>query len=142
MTVKDLLDEKGRETIFLDASDTVDKAIATMTERNVSAVLVRKNSRTAGIFTERDVLRAYRRWPEQFSTVLLEQAMSADLIVAEPEEDLCAVMSVMIEKRIRHMPVMEQGKVAGMLSIRDVVKTQVGNLKSEIHHLKDYLSGI
>ncbi len=142
MTVKDLLDAKGREIIALEADNAVEAAIRIMTERNVSAVLVTRKSLPVGIFTERDVLRAYTKWGMKFNTAPLEQAMTADLVVAEPDEDLCSVMSVMIEKSIRHMPVAEQGRVVGMLSIRDVVKTQVGTIQAEIHHLKDYLSGI
>lgn len=142
MTVKDLLDTKGREIISLEADSTVEAAIRMMTAQNVSAVLVTRKSLPEGIFTERDVVRAYTRWGLQFTAVPLEQAMTADLVVADPDEDLCTVMSVMIEKGIRHMPVSEQGRVVGMLSIRDVVKTQVGTIRAEIHHLKDYLSGI
>lgn len=142
MTVKDLLDAKGREIISLEADNVVEAAIKIMTSRNVSAVLVTRKSLPTGIFTERDVLRAYIKWGMQFNTAPLEQAMTGDLVVAEPDEDLCAVMSVMIEKGIRHMPVAARGSIVGMLSIRDVVKTQVGTIQAEIHHLKDYLSGI
>lgn len=142
MTVKELLDAKGREMISLDADKTVEAAISTMTARNVSAVLVTRKSAPVGIFTERDVLKAYTRGGAKFHAMPLEQAMTTDLIVAELDEDLCSVMTVMIEKGIRHMPVSEHGKLVGMLSIRDVVRTQIGTIRAEIHHLKDYVSGI
>jgi CBS domain-containing protein len=142
MIVKELLESKGHEVVSLEADRTVEAAIRVMTERKISAVLVTRNSAPVGIFTERDVVRSYVREGERFHAVPLERIMTADVIVAEPDEDLCNVMSVMIEKGIRHVPVSEKGKIVGMLSIRDVVKTQVGKLKTEIHHLKDYLSGI
>jgi len=142
MNVKELLESKGHEVISLEADHTVEAAVKVMTGRKISAVLVTKNSKPVGIFTERDVLRSYAQEGPKFNTVPLERVMTADVIVAEPDEDLCNVMSVMIEKGIRHMPVSEKGRIVGMLSIRDVVKTQVGNMKTEIHHLKDYLSGI
>lgn len=142
MNVKELLDAKGHEVISLEGDLTVEDAIKVLAGRKISAVLVTKNSKPAGIFTERDVLRSYLQAGTNFSGVPLEQVMTADIIVAEPDEDLCNVMSVMIEKGIRHMPVSEKGRIVGMLSIRDVVRTQVGKLKTEIHHLKDYLSGI
>jgi CBS domain-containing protein len=142
MNVKELLDSKGHEVISLEADLSVEDAIKVMAGRKISAVLVTKNSKPAGIFTERDVLRSYVQEGMKFNGVPLEQVMTADIIVAEPDEDLCNVMSVMIEKGIRHMPVSEKGRIVGMLSIRDVVKTQVGTMKTEIHHLKDYLSGI
>lgn len=142
MIVKELLGSKNKEIISLDAGKTVEEAIKLMTAQNVSAVLVMKKSLPAGIFTERDVLRAYNKNGAKFNTMPLEQAMTANLIVAEPEEDLCSVMTIMIEKGIRHMPVSEKGTIIGMLSIRDVVKTQIGSIRAEIHYLKDYVSGI
>jgi CBS domain-containing protein len=142
MIVKDLLESKGKEIISLEGDNTVQGAIKIMTGRNVSAVIVTRNAQPVGIFTERDVLRAYTQGGTQFDAMTLERVMTADLIVAEPNEDLCQVMTVMIEKGIRHMPVAEQGRLIGMLSIRDVVRTQVGSIQAEIHHLKDYVSGM
>jgi len=142
MIVKELLESKGKEIISIEGDSTVQAAIRIMTSRNVSAVIITRNALPVGIFTERDVLRSYIKGGPQFDAMPLEQAMTADLIVAEPNEDLCQVMTVMIEKGIRHMPVADQGRVIGMLSIRDVVKTQVGSIQSEIHHLKDYVSGM
>jgi CBS domain-containing protein len=70
----------------------------------------------------------------------MKDAMTANLIVAEQNDDVSEIMSVMIEKNIRHLPVVEKDKVIGMLSIRDIVQTQVHRLTSEIHYLKDYIS--
>lgn len=142
MIVKDLLEKKSKELFFLDADETVAAAITLMTERKISAVLVTKRDAPVGIFTERDVLRCYMREGAAFSALPLERAMTANLIVVEPDEDLCTVMTIMVEKGVRHMPVSEQGRIVGMLSIRDVVKTQVETLRAEIHHLKDYVSGV
>lgn len=142
MNVRELLQTKGHEVISIDADHTVEAAIKVMTDRKISAVLVTKHTKPVGIFTERDVLRSYVQEGDRFHAAPLERVMTADVIVAEPDEDLCNVMSIMIEKGIRHVPVAEKGKIVGLLSIRDVVKTQVGKLKTEIHHLKDYLSGI
>jgi IMP dehydrogenase len=67
--------------------------------------------------------------------------MIKDLIVAVPDEDLHEVSATMVEKNIRHLPVVDNGKVIGMLSIRDIIQTQVTKLTSEIHYLKDYITG-
>lgn len=142
MIVRELLESKGKEIISIEGDNTVQAAIKIMTGRNVSAVIITRSGKPVGIFTERDVLRSYNKGGSQFDSLSLDQVMTSDLIVAEPNEDLCQVMTVMIEKGIRHMPVAEQGRVIGMLSIRDVVKTQVGSIQSEIHHLKDYVSGM
>jgi signal-transduction protein with cAMP-binding, CBS, and nucleotidyltransferase domain len=67
--------------------------------------------------------------------------MTRDLVVAEPHDELGSVMSVMVQKNIRHLPVSDKGNIAGMLSIRDVIQTQIGKMTAEIHYLKDYIAG-
>lgn len=142
MTVKELLQSKGSEVITMESDSSVESAIRTMTNRRISAVLVTEKGKPVGIFTERDVLRAYINFEgKPFNDIPLKDAMTSDLIVAEPGDDLCNIMSIMIEKSIRHMPVAEKDRIIGILSIRDIVKTQVGKLQSEIHYLKDYITG-
>lgn len=142
MTAKELLETKGKEVISMESNSTVEAAIEMMAGKKISAVLVTENKKPVGIFTERDVLRSYlTKKGISFNGIYLREVMTANLIIAEPDEDLCNVMSVMIEKGIRHMPVSDKGNIIGMLSIRDVLKTQVGSMRSEIHYLKDYISG-
>lgn len=143
MTVRELLDKKGHEVFFLKADESVEEAIQLMHAKKISAVLVGDKDKTVGIFTERDVLKCYlSKEGMPFNDIPLKDVMTSDLVVARPDEELCDIMSIMIDRGIRHLPVMENDKVIGMMSIRDIVKTQVGNLKSEIHHLKDYIVGV
>jgi IMP dehydrogenase len=72
---------------------------------------------------------------------MVKDVMTTDLIVAQVEDELNDVMAVMVEKNIRHLPVVDAGNVIGMLSIRDIIQTQVGKLHSEIHYLKDFITG-
>jgi CBS domain-containing protein len=141
MTVKELLETKGKDVVSIDASNTVEDAIRSMNSRKISALMVIEDGKPVGIFTERDVVRCYVDNGNPFHGVRLKDAMTKDLIVADPDEDLCNIMSVMVQKNIRHLPVMDQGRIIGMLSIRDIVQTQIGNLRSEIHYLKDYIVG-
>ena len=67
--------------------------------------------------------------------------MTTNLIAAKKDDDISDIMSIMVEKNIRHLPVVERGKVVGMLSVRDIIQAQVNNLTSEIHHLKHYIAG-
>jgi CBS domain-containing protein len=67
--------------------------------------------------------------------------MVSNLIVAVPDDELNDISNIMVEKNIRHLPVLENNKVVGMLSIRDIIQTQVSKLHSEIHYLKDYITG-
>ncbi len=142
MNVKALLESKGKDVFSMESDSTVEAAIEMMAGKKISAILVTEKKKPVGIFTERDVLRSYlTKKGVSFHDILLKDVMTTNLIIAEPDEDLCNVMSVMIEKGIRHMPVSDKGGIIGMLSIRDVLKAQVGKLRSEIHYLKDYISG-
>jgi len=139
--VKNLLDSKGKDVVSIDVSSSVEDAIRQMNSRKISAILVTEGEKTVGLFTERDVVRCYMATNgKSFKEVIMKDAMTANLIVAEQNDDVSEIMSVMIEKNIRHLPVVEKDKVIGMLSIRDIVQTQVHKLTSEIHYLKDYIS--
>jgi len=139
--VKNLLDSKGKDVVSIDVSSSVEDAIRQMNSRKISAILVTEGEKTVGLFTERDVVRCYMATNgKSFKEVIMKDAMTANLIVADQNDDVCEIMSVMIEKNIRHLPVVEKDRVIGMLSIRDIVQTQVHKLTSEIHYLKDYIS--
>ena len=142
MKVRDLLDTKGKDIVSIDAGSTVDDAIRSMNSRKISAIMVTEAGNTVGIFTERDVVRSYILTNgKSFKEVQVRDAMIKDLIVAVPDEDVHEVSATMVEKNIRHLPVVDNGKVIGMLSIRDIIQTQVKKLTSEIHYLKDYITG-
>jgi IMP dehydrogenase len=137
-----MLDSKGKKIVSIDAASSVEDAIRTMHTRKISAVLVTEGGKTVGIFTERDVVRCYISLDgKNFKDIKVKDVMIKDLIVAVPDDELDAVSSIMIEKNIRHLPVFENNKVVGMLSVRDIVQTHVKKLTSEIHYLKDYISG-
>lgn len=141
MKVRSLLESKGKDVVSIDAGSTVEDAIRSMNSRKISAIVVTDDGKTAGIFTERDVVRCYIATEgKSFREIIIRDAMTTNLIVAEMDDDVSDIMSVMVEKNIRHLPVVEKGKVIGMLSIRDVIQTQVNKLTSEIHYLKDYIT--
>lgn len=141
MKVRELLGSKGREVVSSDAESTVEDAIRSMTGRKISALVVTERGRPVGIFTERDVLRCHiNTGGRSFREVPLREAMTTDLVVAELDDDLSAITAVMIEKNIRHLPVVDRDALIGMLSIRDLIQTQVQKLTTEIHYLKDYIS--
>jgi IMP dehydrogenase len=137
MKIKDLIKSKGFEVIAVDADTTVEDAIKKMVDRNIGALLVMEDGKTAGMFTERDVLKCWLLKGD--FGLSLRELMTRDLVIAEAEDELDYAMSIMIQKRIRHLPVIDRGKVVSVLSIRDVVKAHVSNLKAEVHYLKDYI---
>jgi len=142
MKVKELLDAKGKNVVSIDAARSVEDALKEMGTKKISAMMVTDNARSVGIFTERDVVKCYLSSDgKSFKNIILKDAMTSNLIVAEMNDDLNNIMSVMVEKNIRHLPVVESGKVIGMLSIRDIIQTQVKKLTSDLHYLRDYIAG-
>lgn len=142
MKVKQLLESKGKNIVSIETDRSVEDALKEMGSKKISAMMVTDQARSVGIFTERDVVKCYLMSEgKSFKDITLKDAMTTNLIVAQMDDDLNDIMAVMVEKNIRHLPVVEDSVVIGMLSIRDVIQTQVGKLTSEIHYLKDYITG-
>ena len=142
MKVSALLDSKGKDIVSIDADGTVEDAIRSIHAKKISAIMVTEQGKTVGIFTERDVVRCYiSSGGKSFKEIKIKDAMVSNLIVAVPDDDLHDVSAIMVEKNIRHLPVIDNHKVIGMLSIRDIIQVQVSKLTSEIHYLKDYITG-
>ncbi|NJD56681.1 MAG: CBS domain-containing protein [Nitrospirae bacterium] len=145
MKVNDLMNSKGKAVVSIDVGDSVEDAIRLMHTSKISAVIVKEQDKIAGIFTERDVVRAYiGKMDRKFREIPLRETMTTDIIVAELKDDLSDIMSVMVEKNIRHLPVVDEsdrGKLIGMLSIRDIIQIQVKKITSELHYLRDYITG-
>jgi CBS domain-containing protein len=142
MKVRALLESKGNKVVSIDAGSSVEDAIRSMHSRKISALMATEQGKTVGIFTERDVVRCYlSSGGKSFKDVKVRDAMVTDLVVAVPDDDLDYISVVMVEKNIRHLPVFENSQIVGMLSIRDIIQTQVKKLASEVHYLKDYITG-
>ncbi len=141
MKVRELLDSKGRDVVSIDINSSVEDAIRSMHARKISAIIVMDQGKAKGIFTERDVVRCYiASGGKNFKDIAVKDHMIADLIVAVPEDELSSVSTIMVEKNIRHLPVVSNNRVIGMLSVRDIVQTQVSKLHAEIHYLRDYIA--
>jgi IMP dehydrogenase len=141
MKVRQLLGSKGREVVTSEAENTVEDAIRSLQLRKISALVVADHGRPVGIFTERDVLRCYVATDgKSFKEIALREAMTTNLVVAELDDDLNDIMAVLIDRNIRHLPVVDRGALVGMLSVRDIIQSQVQKLTSEIHYLKDYIA--
>jgi len=141
MKVRQLLGSKGREVVTTEAENTVEDAIRSLQLRKISALVVADHGRPVGIFTERDVLRCYVATDgKSFKEIALREAMTANLVVAELDDDLNDIMAVLIDRNIRHLPVVDRGALVGMLSVRDIIQSQVQKLTSEIHYLKGYIA--
>lgn len=141
--VSSLIGSGQQKIVTIDRDKTVHDTMGLMVEHEIGAVIITDQGKPAGMFTERDVLKcwAQKEDTKYFKEIKVGDAMSTNLIVVEPEDDLCYVVTIMIKNRIRHLPVVKDTVIVGMLSIRDVVKEQVTDLRAENHYLKEYLSG-
>ena len=140
MEVLALLKDKARKVLRIASNQTVDDAICLMASGKVSALLVTVNDQPAGIFSEREVFHTYlRNKSTAFSEILLENVMTPNLIVAETEDAVTAVMARMIKADITHLPVLEDKKIVGILTLKDLMEHQIDSLTDEIHQLEDYI---
>jgi len=140
-TVKEIIGESRREIISIPSEKTVADAVSQLVENEIGALVVVEDDKPVGVFTERDVLKCWTRKADRhFKDIKISEVMSKNMIIAEPDDDLCYVTTIMIKNRIRHLPVLDRNKLVAMLSIRDVVKAQVTDLRAENHYLKDYIS--
>jgi len=138
--VSTILDEKGRAVLRIDAAAPVLEAAKLMVERNVGSLLVTEGGETVGIVTERDYLRRVAAEELDGRETPVREIMSAPLIVVTPQTSIDECMALMTNRRIRHLPVVEDGAVAGVVSIGDVVKFQAREQRFELQFLQDYIA--
>lgn len=137
-TVASLLSQKGDQVFTVTPTQTVLDALKLMAERNIGAVLVMDGQRVAGIFSERDYARRGILKGNSESTPI-SQVMSPTVYFINLEQSLGICLALMTEKHIRHLPVVKEGKVAGIISIGDVVKAIIEEKQSTIAGLENFL---
>jgi CBS domain-containing protein len=142
MSVAEILRTKGSRVITVRPDSTLHEAIRTLVNSGVGAlVVVDGGGRVVGMLTERDILRENARHFDQLGDRRVSEIMTEDVIIGLLDDDLEYVMTLMTEKRIRHLPVMEKGQLAGIVSIGDLVKAKARQAEIEIRHLTDYIMG-
>lgn len=140
-TVKHLLDTKQVRIISVSENISVLDALKVMTEKNISAVLVMEDQRLRGIFTERDYARKIILQGKSSKDTLINEAMTATPITITLNDSIDFCMELMTDKHIRHLPIVVDGEVKGMVSIGDVVKFIIEDQKQTISQLESYISG-
>jgi CBS domain-containing protein len=138
--VKEILDEKGHDVLQIEADASVFEAVQKMVEAGVGSLLVREHGEVAGIFTERDYLRRMTLEGRDDKETPVRDVMSAPLVVVTPQNTIDECMAMMTDRRIRHLPVVDGGKVAGIVSIGDIVKFKSKQQSFEIKYLTDYIT--
>lgn len=140
-SVKHLLDTKQAIIIAVSENMSVLDALKVMTEKNISAVLVMEDEQLRGIFTERDYARKIILQGKSSKDTLIKEVMTANPISVKLSDSIDLCMELMTDKHIRHLPVVENGEVKGMVSIGDVVKFIIADQKQTISQLESYISG-
>lgn len=141
MKVKDLLAKKSSEIQTTTASAMMMDAIRKLNQHNVGALLVMDDNKLAGIITERDILHAAGEQGSKIESFKVKDFMTKDLITCGENESVDDVMGLMTMNRIRHLPILENEQLVGIISIGDVVKAQLKKTKAEADDLKDYIHG-
>ncbi len=137
--LSEILEEKGGHVLEIDADATVLEAVQQMVATNVGSLLVTVEGEVSGIVTERDYLRRVTL-EDRTEQAPVREIMSAPLVVATPETTIDECMALMTDRRIRHVPVVEDGKVVGLVSIGDLVKFKSKLQTFEIQFLNDYIT--
>ncbi|MFZ1731606.1 MAG: CBS domain-containing protein [Bacteroidota bacterium] len=141
MQLKDIVKAKGATVFSIHPEKSVKDAIDMLVQYNIGALLVLDDGRPVGIFTERDTLRVVGASAHRLEEIHIADVMTRDLIISQLDDDVEDAMTVMTEKRIRHLPVFADDHVAGMVSIGDLVKSQHEEKAVTIRYLKDYITG-
>jgi CBS domain-containing protein len=140
MKIRDVLKAKGSQVYSIDPQRTVREALALLVGFRVGALLVvDADGHPVGIISERDVLRECHQDGAPLERILVRDAMTRDLLVGVPDDDLAYTMAIMTHNRVRHLPVVDGDRIAGLISIGDVVKACLEETEYENRYLKEYI---
>jgi CBS domain-containing protein len=139
--VQHLLDEKGRDVLTIASNATVLDAVKMMAEKSVGALVVLDGEKLAGLVSERDYARKVILMGRASDDTPVSAIMRTELAVASSSSTVKECMSMVTEGRVRHLPVVDGGKVTGIISIGDLVKAIIADQQAEIEQLGQYISG-
>lgn len=137
--LRDILRSKGDSVCTCSPGNTLEDVIRELVQRNIGSLIVVDGESMVGIITERDILRATARYASAAGAVTVAECMTSAPVTAAPDAAIEDVMGLMTARRIRHLPVMDDGRLVGIVSIGDIVKAQHDALSQENHYLKSYL---
>ena len=142
MKVKDILKIKDRDTIKAAPTTHVTEAMKLLLEHKISCLpVVDDQGNLVGIISDKDIFRKVYSNPDDFGDTPVGDLMSTNLIVGLPEDDMTYIAGIMTQNRIRHVPIVAEKQIVGLISVGDVVKTQIENIKIENRYLKQYIDG-
>ena len=140
-TVRQILDAKGHDVATIGANDTVYDAIKKMADNNIGSLVVMDGEKIVGIITERHYARNVFLKGKASPNTLVKDIMSTRVVCASPDQSVDECMAVMTDKAVRHLPVLENKRLVGLVSIGDLVKSIIGDQKFIIEQLERYIGG-
>lgn len=142
MRIGTIVAGKGDRVATISRDATIADAVERLAEEGVGALVVSNDGqRIEGIISERDIVRSLGRGQTGALALRVDDLMTSEVVTCVPSDTVDALMAVMTDRRIRHVPVVEDDRLAGIVSIGDVVKWRLHELEEEAQHLKDYLTG-
>ena len=140
-TVAQLLESKGHDVWSIGPNNSIFEAIELMAEKGVGALLVMEGEKLVGIISERDYARKVILKGKSSKETPVNDIMTENVLFARPEQDVQECMALMTDKRIRHLPIIDDSEVVGMISLGDLVKTIIAEQQFTIQQLEQYISG-
>ncbi len=141
MYVSDILKAKGGEIVSLTATESIYAALSMLVSNKIGAVLVTDpQGGIAGILSERDLVRAMHKYGKDLFDKHVGDLMTTTVVTCSPKDPVAAIMGMMTSQRFRHVPVLEDGKLVGMISIGDVVKSRIEEAQFEVDALRRYIA--
>ncbi|OYY91259.1 MAG: hypothetical protein B7Y45_04555 [Sphingomonas sp. 28-66-16] len=142
MTIAAILGNKGREVISVTAHQTVMSAAALLAQRRIGALPVMDGASLVGIFSERDVIHALEAHGVESLALKVGDVMTSPAITVSPQDAVIAALSLMTRRRIRHLPVIEGGRIIGVVSIGDLVKYRIDRIEADAAAMRDYIQSV
>ncbi len=140
MTVNQILSNKGKDVFSILSTNTVYEALTVMSEKNIGAILIIEDTVLKGVLSERDYARKIVLKAKSSKKAFVHEIMETDVVTVSPSDNLEYCMELMSTKRVRHLPVLENEIVIGIISISDVVKAIIEMQKDTIQHLNSYIT--
>ena len=141
MNVETILKVKGREVIVVRPGESVASAAETLHRRRIGAALVLdEDGNVQGVISERDIVRGLATHGGVVLGMKVAELMTSEVLTCEPGDAVDHIMAVMTERRVRHLPVLRNGKLVGVISIGDVVKHRLAEIEGEAQSLREYIS--
>ena len=141
-SIKQILDRKGHDVLCIEPDINLYEALRLMANKNVGALVVMEEGQVVGMFSERDYARELEFCSHSCLTIKVRDVMSKDIYFAQPETSIDEAMAIVTETRCRHLPVMSDGEMIGLVSIGDLVKATIDEKDFVISQLTKYIKGV